>query len=62
MTDTPTATSRAGAPPSKTPDHQHAKTSAAILPLRPDVRASQRELVRASLIARPLAGDTRRHR
>ena len=62
MTDTPAAASRAGAAQSKAPGYHHAKTSGPVLPHRPDVRANQRDLVRASLIARPPAGDTRHDR
>ena len=60
MTDIPAATSRAGAAQS---DDQHTKKPGPVLPDgRLDVMAHQRELVRASLIARPPAGDTRHDR
>ena len=63
MTDTLAATSRAVAAQSKAPDDRHAKTPGPVLPDgRLDVRVHQRELVRASLIARPPTGDTRHDR
>ena len=63
MTDTPAATPRTGAPePTAHTDQRVATTGPALAAGRLHVRVHQRDLVRASLIARPPAGDITRDR
>jgi hypothetical protein len=63
MTDTPATTSRLGALQPKARDDQRVATPGPALPAgRLDLRGGQRELVRASLIARPPAGEAMRDR
>jgi hypothetical protein len=61
MSELPVATSRAGAAPPKSQDDQRvARPGPVVSQHRPSLRDRQRELVRASLIARPPADDTTR--
>jgi hypothetical protein len=63
MTDTPATTSRLGTLQPKARDDQRIATPGPVLPDgRLDLRGEQRELVRASLIARPPAGEAMRDR
>jgi hypothetical protein len=63
MTDSPAPSSRAAIPPRKPDEHRPAAVPTPILPDgRRSLHDHQRELVRASLIARSPGEDTTHHR
>jgi hypothetical protein len=59
MSDSPATTTRAAAAPPKSREDQRTPSSGPV-ERRPSLHDHQRELVRASLIARPPAGNTTR--